>query len=157
MMRSGYALILTGLMLLAACSNKDDTMNEPLAMPMLGAVQHSDTEKVRRLAEKKIGLEEREPGSNATPIIVASGSDQWPVIEVLVDHGADIWAHDQFGITMAQRTSTSRILRGSKEDEARLRVIEKLKARGYPFPPPNAEEVLALDKAGQWPPHGTGR
>ncbi|KXV58360.1 hypothetical protein AD948_11800 [Acetobacter senegalensis] len=78
-------------------------------------------------------------------------------MEILIDHGADIWAHDRFGITTAQRTLTSRILRGSPEDAARLRVIEKLKARGYPFPPPSRAKILALDKAGKWPPSGVKR
>ena len=145
--------VIIGLVLLAACSKKEDAVNQAGIQPMLGAVMHSETEEVRRLAEKGIGLDERYPANQATPMIMASGSDQWPVIEILVDHGADIWAHDQFGITMAQMAVTSRILRGSKEDQSRLRVIEKLKARGYPFPPPSAEEVLALDKAGKWPPH----
>ena len=90
-------------------------------------------------------------------MIDASDTDQWPVVEILIDHGADIWAHDQFGITTAQRTLTSRILRGSDEDKARLRVIDKLKARGYPFPPPDADQVLALDKSGHWPPPGVAR
>ena len=152
---------LISLALLVGCSDKKDVVNETVdksqIMPMLGAVMHSNTEQVRRLAEQHLGLDEREPADQSTPIIAAAQTDQWPVVEILLDHGASIWAHDQFGITMPQRTVTSRILRGSKEDEARLRVIEKLKARGYPFPPPNAEEVLALDKAGQWPPHGTGR
>lgn len=153
-----YSFTLIGLVLLAGCSNKDDAVNDTVdksqIMPMLGAVMHSNTEQVRRLAEQHIGLEEREPADQATPMIVASGSDQWPVIEILVDHGANIWAHDQFGVTMAQMAVTSRILSGSKEDQARLRVIEKLKARGYPFPPPTAEEILVLDKAGHWPPPG---
>ena len=79
------------------------------------------------------------------------------VVEILIDHGADIWAHDQFGITAAQRTVTSRILRDSAEDQARLTVIDKRKACGYPFPPPDSNQVLALDKAGKWPPHAVRR
>ena len=124
---------------------------------MLGAVMNSETEEVRELASKRVGLEERDPSNQSTPMIAASDTDQWPVVEILIDNGADIWAHDQFGITSAQRTLTSRILHGSKEDQARLRVIDKLKARGYPFPPPNADQVLALDKQGDWPPHGALR
>ncbi|WP_107964598.1 ankyrin repeat domain-containing protein [Sphingomonas sp. PP-CE-3G-477] len=143
---------LVGFALLAACSNKDDAVNKAAIMPMLGAVMHSETEEVLRLAKQGIGLDEREPADQSTPMIVASGSDQWPVVEILVDHGANIWAHDQFGITMAQMAVTSRILPGSNEDKARLRVIEKLKARGYPFPPPGRAEILALEKDGKWPP-----
>ncbi len=129
-------------------------MDSSKIQPMLGAVMHSETEEVRRLAEKHIGLDERYPADQSTPMVAAAQTDQWPVVEILIDHGADIWAHDQFGITAAQRTVTSRILSGSAEDRARLRVIEKLKARGYPFPPPNSNQVLALDKAGKWPPQG---
>ncbi|MFP2873990.1 hypothetical protein ACLEIY_17375 [Acetobacter tropicalis] len=124
---------------------------------MLGAVMNSETEEVRRLAERHQGLDERDTGDQSTPMIAASDTDQWPVVEILIDHGADIWAHDRFGITTAQRTLTSRILRGSPEGAARLRVIEKLKARGYPFPPPSRAKILALDKAGKWPPSGVKR
>lgn len=85
-------------------------------------------------------------------MIYAAATDQWPVVEILTDHGADIWVHDKFGITTAQRTLTSRILRGSPEDAARLGVIEKPKARGYPFPSSSRAEVLVLDKEAKWPP-----
>lgn len=124
---------------------------------MLGAVMNSDTQEVRRLAEQHQGLDERLPDDRSTPIIAAAQTDQWPVVEILLDNGADIWAHDEFGDTAAFYIPDSRILRGSDEDKARLRVIEKLKARGYPFPPPAPEQVLALDKAGQWPPQEAAR
>ena len=136
---------------------KEDAVDPSKIQPILGAVMHSDTEAVRRLAEQHIGLDERLPADQSTPMIAAAQTDQWPVVEILIDHGADIWAHDEFGITAAQRTITSRILRGSAEDAARLRVIEKLKARGYPFPPPGRAEILALEQTGQWPPHGARR
>ena len=90
-------------------------------------------------------------------MIAASQSDQWPVVEILIDHGADIWAHDKFGITAAQASVTSRILRGSNEDAARLRVIAKLQARGYPFPPPDADQVMARERRGDWPPRAADR
>jgi hypothetical protein len=145
------------VLLMSACYEEDKPVDRNQIMPMLGAVMTSDTDEVRRLAAKGVGLNEREPADQSTPMIEAAQTDQWPSVEILIDHGADIWAHDQFGITAAQRTLTSRILRGSEEDKARLRVIDKLKARGYPWPPPKAEEVLALAKAGRWPPPGVRR
>lgn len=170
MMKKSVVAVVAALTLLAvsarleACTmeNKpmppvDHTVHPDRIQPMLGAVMNSETDKVRRLAERHQGLDERDTGDQSTPMIAASDTDQWPVVEILIDHGADIWAHDKFGITTAQRTLTSRILRGSPEDAARLRVIEKLKARGYPFPPLSRAEILALDKAGKWPPPGVKR
>lgn len=150
-------MVTAGVLLLTGCARKDDAVNQARVQPMLGAVMHSDTDEVRRLAERREGLDERLPDDDATPMIAAAQTDQWPVVEILLDHGADIWAHDRFGITAAQNAVTSRILRGSPEDAARLRVIEKLKARGYPFPPPGRAEVLAADKRGEWPPRAGTR
>ncbi|MFV0920696.1 hypothetical protein ACR720_01140 [Sphingomonas parapaucimobilis] len=116
---------------------------------------HSKPDEVRRLAEQGIGLDERDPANQSTPMIAAAETMQWGMVEVLIDHGADIWAYDQFGITAAQQTETSRVVPGSNEDQARLRVIAKLKARGYPFPPPKSDEVLELVRKGCWPPAGT--
>lgn len=145
-------LLLTLCLAVTGCNREEPKVNSYPDVPMLGAVMNSRTDKVRELAAKGVGLNERAPENQATPMIAASDTDQWPVVEILIDHGADIWAHDEFGITTAQRTMTSRILRGSDEDKARLRVIDKLKSRGYPFPPPNADTVLALETAGKWPP-----
>ncbi|MBO1358897.1 hypothetical protein J2D73_03660 [Acetobacter sacchari] len=119
---------------------------------MMGAVMKGTAEDVRILAEKNIGINEVYSDEETTPLIVAASTDQWPSVEILMDHGADIWAHDVFGITAARMAVRSRILPGTPEDQARLRVIEKMKAQGYPFPPPDSDTVLQLEKEGKWPP-----
>lgn len=154
-------LMLVACLCCVGCKKKEHTVSqdsdkEPY-LPMIGAVMHSDTDQVRRLAAEGIGLNERAPEEQATPMIEAAETDQWPVVEILIDHGADIWAHDEFGIVAGGYALTSRIVSGSAEDAARLRVIEKLKAKGFPLPPPNPDEVLALDAAGKWPPPGVKR
>ncbi|GBQ98239.1 hypothetical protein AA23498_3157 [Acetobacter nitrogenifigens DSM 23921 = NBRC 105050] len=126
-------------------------------IPMIGAVMNSETDEVRKLAAQGIGLNERAPEDRSTPMINAAETDQWPVVEILIDHGADIWAHDKFGVVAGGYALTSLVLRGSNEDQARLRVIEKLRARGFPLPPPDPDQILALDKAGKWPPPGAQR
>lgn len=146
--------VVIGCLLTAGCSEKDTVANKQAIEPMLGAVMHAKTDEVRRLADRGIGLDERYYTNNDTPMIFAAGSNQWTAVEILIDHGADIWAYNQFGITAAQRTETSRVIPGSDEDQARLRVIAKLKARGYPFPPPKSDEVLEMVKEGLWPPAG---
>ena len=148
-----YAVTI-GCLLAAGCSGKSTVTNNTAIQPMLGAVMHSRPERVRQLAEQGISLNERDPANQSTPMIAAAETMQWGMVETLIDHGADIWAHDQFGITAAQRTQTSRVIPGSEEDQARLRVIAKLKARGYPFPPPKSDEVLEMVKEGRWPPAG---
>lgn len=57
-------------------------------------------------------------------------------------------------MTAAQMAETSRVIPGSEEDQVRLRVIAKLKARGYPFPLPKSDEVLKMVKERRWPPAG---
>jgi len=143
------ALCLAG----AGCS-EEKTVNNPSVLPMFGAVQHARTEEVRRLAERGQGLDERKPSNEATPMIFAAGANRWTIVEILLDHGADIWAHDKFGVAVGEHAVTSRLVPGTPEDEARLRVMEKMKARGYPFPPPDRNEILRLDADGKWPPAG---
>lgn len=148
-----YAAMIMSLLAMG-CSGDDTVSNKAGVQPMLGAVMHSKPDEVRQLAKQGVGLNERDPANQSTPMIAAAETMQWGMVETLIDHGADIWAHDEFGITAAQRTQTSRVIPGSDEDQARLRVIAKLKARGYPFPPPKSDEVLEMVKEGRWPPAG---
>lgn len=119
------------------------------------AVEYRDREAVRAaLAAHPDGLEERdEVGS--TPLIIATGSGQFAIAELLIDAGANVWALDRFGINPAGNTATVKYPPGTPEGDARERVVKRLRERGVPFPPPPPREVLRLSKAGEWQqPHG---
>lgn len=134
-------------LLLAACQAQD-----PYRMnAMLEAVSDRDEATVRRFAALRNGLEERNE-IGATPLIVATTSNQFVIAEVLVDAGADVFAADKFGVTAGLAAETSRLRAGSIEGDARERVLAKLKARGFPFPAPAFKQVKAMVAAGQWPP-----
>lgn len=115
------------------------------------AVEYRDRDAVRAvLAAHRDGLEERdEVGS--TPLIIATGSGQFTIAELLIDAGANVWALDRFGINPAGNTATVKYPPGTEEGDARVRVIARLKERGVPFPPPAPREVLRLAQAGEWP------
>ena len=74
-MRRLSARILLGL--IVGCSNKDAPVNPSKIQPMLGAVMHSETDEVRRLAVAHIGLDERDPADQSTPVIAPAQTDQW--------------------------------------------------------------------------------
>jgi hypothetical protein len=115
------------------------------------AVEYRDEEAVREAVAARRGLEEvNEIGD--TPLLIATGSGQFVIAEILIDGGANIWAHDQFGLTAGRSAELVAYPPGTQEGNARARVIEKLKARGFPFPAPTPAEVIALKTKSAWPP-----
>lgn len=75
-------------------------MDQSPTQSMLGAVMYADTAEVRRLAEQHVGLEERYPPDQSTPMVWAAAVDQWPLVEILLDHGAVIWAITSSGLRL---------------------------------------------------------
>ena len=122
-----------------------------MSQSVQGAVQHMRVDDVHRLAAVGIGLEEPD-GQKATPMIFAASSNRMIVAEILMDDGANIWAYDEVGTTAAKMIVFSRVLPDSGEGQAHARLIEKLKARGHPSPPPDSDEVLAPAREGKRPP-----
>ena len=121
---------------------------------MLEAVSDRDEVTVRRFAAARSGLDERNE-IGATPLIVATTSNQFVIAEVLVDAGADVFAIDKFGVTAGLAAETSRLRAGTVEGDARERVLAKMKARGFPFPAPPFKQVKAMADKGHWPPQRT--
>ncbi|MEA1673577.1 ankyrin repeat domain-containing protein [Nitrospirillum sp. BR 11163] len=88
-----------------------------------------------------------------TPILAAAAADNWQTVAFLLDHDVSLWA-DADGMTVAQFAQNSRILPNNPNGEALPRVIERFRAAGYPWPPPNVAQVRALKEEGKWPPPG---
>jgi uncharacterized protein len=115
------------------------------------AVAHRDPDGVRRLLARDAPTEERNE-IGATPLIEAASTDQFVIAEMLIAHGANIWAQDRFGVTAPYVTSNSRLPETTPEGAARMRVIAAFRERGFPWPPPSAEAVQDMMSSGQWPP-----
>lgn len=121
------------------------------AANLLYAVEQRDPAAVQVALAARRGLEQRDE-SGTTPLLKALASAQFVIAEMIVDGGGDIWAVDEFGLTAGHFLQANPWPPGSIEGDAKQRVIGKLKARGFPYPPPPQEEVQRLVAEGRWPP-----
>ncbi|WP_029011945.1 ankyrin repeat domain-containing protein [Niveispirillum irakense] len=96
---------------------------------------------------------EAEDGVGTTPILSAAMLDRWQLVLFLMDRGASVWPASG-GITVGLLAANSRILPSHPDGAVLPQVIERLKAKGFPWPPPKASEVRAMIERGQWPPPG---
>lgn len=126
-------------------------MNQGSQRDLLGAVMHRERARVAELISQRVPLDPRNEERD-TPLTLATVSDQFIIAEMLMDAGADIFAHNMFGWTAGFAAQTSRLEPGTAEGDARQRVIAKLQARGFPWPAPDPDTVQALGATGGWPP-----
>lgn len=126
-------------------------MNTKTKPDLFEAVMHRDVDRVRQLLSERAVLDERNDQLD-TPLTLATVSDQFIIAEMFIKSGADIFAANEFGWTAGFAAGTSRLEPGTAEGDARQRVIALLKAKGFPWPAPDPDEVNALMKRGLWPP-----
>lgn len=110
-----------------------------------------DTVRVRELIEAGANIEARGYGQG-TPILMAAISENWRVVEVLLEAGADPMIPDEFGFTVTYMAATSRLRPESLEGQALDRVREVLEDRGIigiVVPPREVEKMM---EEGSWPP-----
>lgn len=138
--------VITAFMVVVLCGCKAHASNDSL----LDAVWEMDLARVHKLVEAGADIEVVDR-KRQTPIIIAAKTDQFRMAEYLIGQGADIWSASNFGWTLGYAAQTSRLKYGP-EAEARERVLDILKAHGYPFPAPAPAEVTAMLAANQWPP-----
>ena len=146
MLARGFAVALAASTTIVGCMATNDN-----AQSVRIAVEERDPVAVQRAVAARRGLEERDESGN-TPLLIALASGQFVIAEILIKGGADVWAHDEFGLTAGHRIAANPFDPGSVEGDAKQRVIELLSARGFPRQPPPQAEVLRLDAANGWPP-----
>lgn len=116
---------------------------------LIEAVMNTDDARVRQLVESGANLEQVDR-KQQTALILAAKTDQFRMAEYLIGKGANILAASKFGWTVGYAAQTSRLVRGP-EAEARDRVLEQLKQRGFPFPAADPSTVKALLAENRWP------
>ncbi|WP_086607741.1 ankyrin repeat domain-containing protein [Erythrobacter donghaensis] len=87
-----------------------------------------------------------------TPLSNAVQSGEFELAHYLLSRGASPFASDKSGVTIGFWLGFVRLDPTSEKGRARDRLIQVLKDRGHPWPPPGPDEVLAMKAAGQWPP-----
>lgn len=119
------------------------------------AVANSSIDDVNRLIGEGVDVNAPDYRGQA-PLLLAVATYQFRIAEVLIDNGADIFAVDKLGFNVGLYASafppTTDPISGTVENDARERVIQKLKEGGFPWPPPWQDEVLQMKASGKWPP-----
>lgn len=137
-------------LLLAAGADPNATLDDQTPLYVAGLM--GDVPVAQALLDAGADISKADELGN-TPLLTAAGTDHWRTVAFLLDHGASFWA-DAGGMTVADFATASRILPNNPDGEALPQVIGRLKAAGYPWPPPNVAQVRALKAEGKWPPPG---
>ena len=117
---------------------------------LIDAVMYRDPQRVEQLISQAAPLEERDP-RGATPLMIATASEQYLIAEQLVAAGADPFALDSLYITAAGGLWISNLTPDSPEGAARQRLLKVFRERGVPLPPPTPQEMPEALKDGRWP------
>lgn len=86
-----------------------------------------------------------------TAAMTAAAAHNMDMVNYLLDHGASLWASGQLGETVPNFGVTI-CLEANNGDPECDRLIARVKAAHYPWPPPNVHEIKKLMDEGQWPP-----
>lgn len=115
------------------------------------AVTIKNIEAVSQLIREKKDVNTPDNRGQA-PLLIAVSTQQFQIAEVLIDSGANIWAINTLGFNVGLFTYNSQVAEESPEGRAKNRVVEKLQAQGFPWPPPWHDETLKMVEKGNWPP-----
>ena len=113
---------------------------------LIDAVYDRSTKGVERLIAQGANLEATK-SDGSTPLLLAVETDQFDIAEKLINSGANVFAVSESGDSVGYSVEHSNV-----NSQARLRVVDLLKARGFPFPAPHRTEIEKMIEAGTWPP-----
>ena len=91
-------------------------------------------------------------GAGESPMANAAQISHFKAVMYLLEKGASPFIADYQGYTVGTWVLESRIHPETEDGKARLEIIEILKEKGYPWPPPDGDAVLEMQKNGEWPP-----
>lgn len=117
---------------------------------LVNAVLHRDRSRVEALIERGQPVDERDH-TGATAFHIAAHSDQFEIAELLLAGGADPYALDSFYIAAASGVADSKLLPGTPDGDARVRLEARLKELGVPMPPPSQKVLREMYHGGEWP------
>ncbi len=138
-------------MLLKAGASPDGSMGGEPALfeaALLGATDPADL-----LLSAGARVDRHDKIGNSAALVAAS-ADHWTMVGFLLGRGASIWAVDAAGVTIGGLAVRSRLLPDSPKGIALADVVARLKAGGFPMPPPTAREIKTLVALKNWPPTG---
>ncbi|GBR38965.1 hypothetical protein AA101099_1466 [Neoasaia chiangmaiensis NBRC 101099] len=122
---------------------------------LIDAIMGSERKEAMDLVKSGASLEEKyDRYAGSTPLLMASATDQWDLVEFFIEYGANIWAYSKFGMNVGDYAEGSRVIPDCPEGQALQRVRAILHQRGFPSPAPHPKEVVRLAAEGKWPPAG---
>lgn len=96
-----------------------------------------------------------EDRNGETAAITAAAAGQIDMVNYLLDRGASIWTATRLGHTVANLGGGVCLNLATNDPKVHAdcqRLLDRLHAAHYPWPPPKAAEMERLVKEGKWPP-----
>ncbi|MEO1220833.1 MAG: ankyrin repeat domain-containing protein [Pseudomonadota bacterium] len=136
-------------LLLASGASPDSQIGGQPAVVAAARVGH--TKIVQALVRSGANLE-RSDIAGSTALIAAARLQHYELASGLLSVGASPFAHDTRGRTAANWALEDDLIPSSPTAKKRDALLEAMRAKGYPWPAPSGEEILAAKAEGKWPP-----
>jgi uncharacterized protein len=144
----GGADVIVGILLASGASPDSKIDGQPA---IVSATRVGNTKIVQALVKSGANLENADQSGN-TALVAATKLGHYDLAAGLLSVGASPFAHDNLGWTAANWAVEDDLIAASPTARKRDALLESMRAKGYPWPPPSGEEILTARSAGKWPP-----